>query len=148
MKYLYVHLKKYIFTACVLLIAASLLAPGAAADYGVDILARSAESIAAGKPFAVRVAVCAVMLNRVRAAGFPDTLPAVTAGLLASQPGGAAEYSACVPDGRSMRAAAAALRGGDPTRGALYFAESGDVPDDIRESGRILFEASGFAFWK
>lgn len=90
----------------------------------------------------------AVMLNRVRAAGFPDTLPAVTAGLLASQPGGAAEYSACIPDGRSMRAAAAALRGGDPTRGALYFAESGDVPDDIRESGRILFEASGFAFWK
>ena len=83
MKYLYVHLKKYIFTACVLLIAVSLLAPGAAADDGVD-----------------------------------------------------------------MRAAAAALRGGDPTRGALYFAASEDVPDDIRESGRILFEASGFAFWK
>ena len=57
MKYLYVLLKKYIFTACVLLIAVSLLAPGAAADDGADILARSAESIAAGKPFAVFV-VC------------------------------------------------------------------------------------------
>ena len=148
MKYMYLHLKKYIFTACVLLIAASLLEPGAAADDGTDILARSAELLAAGKPFAVRVAVCAVMLNRVRAAGFPDTLPAVTAGLLASQPGGAAGYSACVPDGRSIRAAAAALRGGDPTRGALYFAASADVPDDIRAGGRILFEASGFAFWK
>lgn len=113
-----------------------------------EMLSRMAEAVAPGKPFSVRVAVCAVMLNRVSSPGFPDTLPAVTAGMVSSLRERGADYTAIVPDARSRRAAATALRGGDPTRGSVYFAESGNVPPDIRESGRIRFEGGGFAFWR
>lgn len=134
----------------IIILCAALSAPAGAAEgeASLGMLAKMAETVAAGKPFAVRVAVCAVMLNRTKAAGSTDTLPAVIASFVASVPGLAADYAAAAPDDRSLRAAACAMRGGDPTRGAVRFAPSADIPADIRESGRVRFESGGFAFWK
>lgn len=118
----------------------------------IELLSRAAELAAGGESYPVRVAVCAVLLNRLRDAAFPDTpgeviLQFITA-LTADGTHTAADYYKVSPDGRSRRAAAAAVRGGDPTRGALYFARSDAVPADIRDSGRVRFEYDGFAFWR
>lgn len=108
-------------------------------------LARAAELSAGGRSFPTRVAVCAVLLNRLGNDAFPDTIGEIILQFLSSH--GIADLAAAMPDERSMRAASAALRGGDPTRGALYFADADLVPPDIRDGGRILFEYDGMAFW-
>lgn len=118
----------------------------------LEMLARVAEIAAKGKSFPVRVAVCAVLLNRLNDAKFPNTQGEVIMQFIAMRdvfaPRTSAEYATLTPDDRSLRAAAAALRGGDPTRGALYFTNSESVPPEIRESGKILFEYDGMAFWR
>lgn len=126
----------------------------ALADEGeaAELLSRAAELAAGGESYPVRVAVCAMLLNRLRDAAFPDTpgeviLQFITS-LTADGTHTAADYYKVRPDSRSRRAAATAVRGGDPTRGALYLARSVDVPPDIRDSGRIRFEYNGFAFWR
>lgn len=128
--------------------------PSSLAEEGdmIELLSRAAELAAGGESYPVRVAVCAVLLNRLRDAAFPDTpgeviLQFITS-LTADGTHTAADYYKVSPDGRSRRAAAAAVRGGDPTRGALYFARSDTVTPDIRDSGRIRFEYDGFAFWR
>ena len=87
-----------------------------------DILLLSAiiESEAANEPFKGKVAVGAVILNRVRSGLYPDTLGGVI-----FQPG-AFESVENGQFGRSVsadarRAAIDALKGEDPTGGCLYF---------------------------
>lgn len=114
----------------------------------LDLLARAAAATAGESEFAVQVAVCAVFLNRCGGAGFPDTLPAVLADFLSGDPAACRAFAAAQPSGRNLRAAAAALRGADPARGAVFFAVSDAVPSEVRASGRIRFESGGYAFWQ
>ncbi|ADU50547.1 cell wall hydrolase SleB [Thermaerobacter marianensis DSM 12885] len=94
------------------------------------LLAQMIEAEAAAEPYAGKVAVGAVILNRVRSPLFPDTVEEVIFepwqfepilnGWFWQEPGAA-----------SWRAARDAARGVDPTGGALYFwnpAKSGYQP--------------------
>lgn len=86
----------------------------------IYLLASIIESEAAGEPYVGKLAVGAVILNRVASPMFPDTLAGVI-----FQPG-AFESVRNGQFGRpasaqSRRAAREALAGKDPTGGALYF---------------------------
>ena len=85
-----------------------------------ELLARIIWLEARGEPLEGQVAVGAVVLNRVRHPGFPDSV----AGVLA-QPGqfgfGPAEILAARPGPAAYLAASRALAGEDPTGGALFF---------------------------
>lgn len=84
------------------------------------LMARVIYGEAAGEPYIGKVAVGAVVLNRVRSPLFPDTIAEVI-----YEPW---QFS-CVgnwmfnsyPDQDSIRAAKDALAGWDPTGGALYY---------------------------
>lgn len=81
----------------------------------IQLLARLIYAEARGEPFTGQVAVGAVVLNRVRSKNFPGTIEAVI-----YQPGQFAAVAARTsPD--CLRAARMALKGQDPTQGALYF---------------------------
>ncbi len=87
---------------------------------GVDLLARVIEGEAADEPLSGKVAVGAVILNRVKNPSFPNTLGGVVYQPLAFE---------SVSNGQiwrnltteSMLAAEYAFSGWDPTSGALYF---------------------------
>ncbi len=85
-----------------------------------DILARAIHGEARGEPFIGQVAVGAVIINRVLSPNYPDTFHGVI-----YQPG-----QFCVvrdgqinlpPNQQAFDAAREALRGNDPTRGAIYY---------------------------
>ena len=99
----------------------------------LELLSRAASAAVGESEYAVQVSLCAMLLNRKNGSGFPDTLAAVISDLLSED---------------TVLSLAAALRGGDPTRGALYFARADELPADVREGGRVSFEFGGYAFWK
>lgn len=87
----------------------------------IDLLARVIEAEAQGEPYVGKVAVAAVILNRVRHPEFPNTLSgvifqphafeSVTNGLIWRR----------TPSEESRRAAIDALNGWDPTYGSIFF---------------------------
>ena len=124
--------KRCVYTALVLMVAVSVVAavPATALAYSpwdtsythdeLMLMARVIYGEAAGEPYIGKVAVGAVVLNRVRSPLFPDTIAEVI-----YEPW---QFS-CVgnwmfnsyPDQDSIRAAKDALAGWDPTGGALYY---------------------------
>lgn len=84
------------------------------------MLAHIIQSEAGNQPFLGMVAVGAVVLNRVKAAGFPKSIEGVI-----FQPGqfesvaNGTYWRAPTPE--AVKAAQAALQGWDPTHGSLYF---------------------------
>lgn len=86
----------------------------------VTLLARAIHAEAEGEPYIGKVAVGAVLLNRVDSSSFPNTLSGVVYQSLALE---------SISNGRfndqantdSMRAAKEAIAGYDPTYGCLYF---------------------------
>jgi len=90
----------------------------------VDLLARLITAEADAEPYAGKVAVGAVVLNRIASSGFPDSIREVI-----YQYGNGTYQFEPVMNGwinrpataESIRAAKDALSGLDPTRGALYF---------------------------
>jgi N-acetylmuramoyl-L-alanine amidase len=94
---------------------------GSSASSGdLYLLARVVHGEARGEPYAGKVAVAAVVLNRVASPKFPNTIAGVV-----YQPGA----FTCVADGQinlapdeeSIRAARDAMNGWDPSGGALYY---------------------------
>ena len=86
----------------------------------MELLARAVYSEARGEPFKGQVAVAAVILNRIRHPFFPDTIKGVI-----FEPW---QFSAVhdgqfwlTPNQDAYMAARAALRGWDPTKGAIYY---------------------------
>lgn len=86
----------------------------------LSLLARLVNGEARGEPYIGQVAVAAVVLNRVRCNGFPDTISSVI-----FQPGA---FDAVwdgqfdlIPTDSSLRAARDALNGWDPTGGCVYY---------------------------
>lgn len=102
---------------------AALGVPAVSASTGnseVYLLARLVHGEARGEPYVGKVAVAAVVLNRVRSASFPNTISGVI------YQAGAFD---CVADGQinltpnsdSIRAAHDAMNGWDPSGGCLYY---------------------------
>ena len=95
----------------------------AAANYNESetyLLGRLVHGEARGEPYVGKVAVAAVVLNRVRSASFPNTIAGVIyqAGAFDAVADGQINLT---PDEDSLRAARDALAGWDPTGGCLYY---------------------------
>lgn len=84
------------------------------------VLARLVHGEARGEPYLGKVAVAAVVLNRVRSSYFPNTISGVIyqAGAFDCVADGQINLS---PDADSLRAARDAMNGWDPTGGCLYY---------------------------
>ena len=84
------------------------------------LLARLVHGEARGEPYTGKVAVAAVVLNRVRSASFPNSISGVIfqAGAFDCVYDGQLWLT---PDSESIRAANDALAGWDPTGGCLYY---------------------------
>ena len=120
--------KKIIILLCVLLFPAFFLLPqnqvqagnGTYSSSDVTVLAKMIHGEARGEPYIGKVAVGAVILNRVEDKKFPDSVYSVC-----FQPGAFdavkdGQYY-MEPDQESIKAARAAINGWDPTYGALYY---------------------------
>lgn len=90
----------------------------------VDLLARLIEAEAQGEPYSAKVAVGAVVVNRVQDSRFPKTIGSV----IYQKDGGYYQFSPVLngwinkPASQdSINAAYEALNGTDPTNGALYY---------------------------
>lgn len=95
----------------------------AAANYNESetyLLGRLVHGEARGEPYVGKVAVAAVVLNRVRSASFPNTIAGVIyqSGAFDAVADGQINLT---PDEDSLRAARDALAGWDPTGGCLYY---------------------------
>lgn len=109
-----------------LLLAAALAGVGPAgaqdaASGDLDLMARTIAAEARGEPYTGQVAVGAVIINRTRTEGFPDTIPGVI-----YQPGAfEAVQNGLIwqrtPNEQEIKAARDALNGWDPTYGAIYY---------------------------
>lgn len=86
----------------------------------LELLARCVYSEARGEPYTGKVAVAAVVLNRVRSSSFPNTIAGVIyqAGAFTAVSDGQFWLT---PDADAYRAARDALNGWDPTYGCLYY---------------------------
>ena len=84
------------------------------------LLARLVYAEARGESYKGKVAVAAVVLNRVSSASFPNTISGVIyqKGAFESVSNGSINLT---PDSDSIRAAKEAMNGWDPTGGCLYF---------------------------
>lgn len=89
-------------------------------DSEIYILARLVHAEARGEPYLGKVAVAAVVLNRVRSAAFPNTVSGVIyqAGAFDCVADGQINLT---PDSDSLRAARDAMNGWDPTGGCVYY---------------------------
>ncbi|MFW6257136.1 MAG: spore cortex-lytic enzyme [Bacillota bacterium] len=83
-------------------------------------LARIIHAEARGEPYEGKVAVGAVMLNRVKDPAFPNTLSGVIYQPLAFESVANGQYM-LAPNESSIRAARQALNGWDPTYGSVFF---------------------------
>ena len=91
-----------------------------ATESEIYTLARLVHGEARGEPYLGKVAVAAVVLNRVRSASFPNTISGVIyqAGAFDCVADGQINLT---PDSDSIRAARDAMNGWDPTGGCLYY---------------------------
>ena len=93
---------------------------GTASGGDVYLLARAVHAEARGEPYIGKVAVAAVILNRVKNPSFPNTIAGVI-----YQPGAFTAVADgqinLAPDEEALRAARDALNGWDPTYGAIYY---------------------------
>ena len=86
----------------------------------LDLLARLVHGEASGEPYTGKVAVAAVVLNRVKSSSFPNTVAGVIyqKGAFDAVSDGQINMS---PDSTSRKAAQDALNGWDPSYGAIYY---------------------------
>lgn len=100
--------------------AAAATAGAPATESESYLLARLVHGEARGEPYTGKVAVAAVVLNRVRSAAFPNTISGVIfqSGAFDCVRDGQIWLT---PDSESLRAANDALAGWDPTAGCVYY---------------------------
>jgi N-acetylmuramoyl-L-alanine amidase len=84
------------------------------------LLARCVHAEARGEPYTGKVAVAAVVLNRVKSPSFPNTVSGVIYQPRAFTAVADGQIN-LTPDNESIRAARDALNGWDPTGGCLYY---------------------------
>lgn len=113
-----------------------------------DLLARIITAEADSESYATKVAVGAVVLNRVESGIFPDSIP----GVVYQVDSGRYQFEPVLngwinrPASESAKKAASdALSGWDPTNGALYFFESW-VPNKFLQARPVSIVMDSFTF--
>lgn len=94
---------------------------GNARGANVDLLARLVRAEAEAEPYEGKVAVAAVMLNRVRDSRFPNTLEGVVYEPHAFESVSNGRIYQTPPTSQDLKAARDALNGWDPTYGSVFF---------------------------
>ena len=123
-------------------------AEAASGTYGkndVMVLAKMIPGVARGEPYVGKVAVGAVILNRVKDKKFPDSVYSVC-----FQPGAFdavkdGQYY-MEPNQESINAAKAAINGWDPTYGSLYYWNPATATSKWIWSRRIITEIGKHVF--
>ena len=89
-------------------------------DKDLYLLAKLVHGEARGEPYKGKVAVAAVVLNRVKSSSFPNSISGVIyqKGAFSAVSDGQINLS---PDNESIKAARDAMNGWDPTGGCLYY---------------------------
>lgn len=87
----------------------------------VDMLAKIIWAEARGEPYKGKLAVGAVVVNRVKSPKFPNTIRDVIYAPKQFTPVSNGQFDRATPGEEEYRAAKEALSGLDPTNGALYF---------------------------
>lgn len=95
-------------------------APSVSNQDNIEMIARLIYGEARGEPYEGKVAVAAVLLNRVQSPEFPNSVAGVIYQPLAFEVVANGQFYQR-PDEEAYRAARAALNGWDPTYGALFF---------------------------
>lgn len=98
----------------------------------LELMSRVIEGEAADEPFEGKIAVAAVIINRVENDEFPDSIRTVLYEPLAFEAVANGQYTRPLSED-SMQAAKIALEGYDPTDGALYYWN----PDKVKKSSWI-----------
>lgn len=106
-----------------------------AAERNEELLALATDAVAPDGSYTLRLAVCAMLINRQNDTCYPKSLAAVIcdAGISLSNVDSASP--------RSLRAAADALSGSDPTHGAL------DLRRERDEKARPRLVVDGYYFY-
>lgn len=100
--------------------AASASAGGGGNQNDIYLLARAVHGEARGEPYVGKVAIAAVILNRVRHPDFPNTIAGVIYQPRAFTAVDDGQIN-LTPDEEALKAARDALNGWDPTYGAIYY---------------------------
>ena len=118
-------------------------ASGAGGD--LYLLARLVHGEARGEPYRGKVAVAAVVLNRVKSPSFPNTLAGVIyqSGAFDAVSDGQINLA---PDSESINAARDALNGWDPTYGCLYYYNPRTATSRWMLSRPVLLRIGNHAF--
>ena len=118
---------------------------GTVSDSNLYLLARLVHGEARGEPYTGKVAVAAVVLNRVRSASFPNTIAGVIyqSGAFDAVSDGQINLS---PDQQSINAARDALNGWDPTGGCLYYYNPRTATSRWMLSRPVLLRIGNHAF--
>ena len=111
----------------------------------VNLLARCIYGEARGEPYKGKVAIGAVILNRVKSADFPNTIAGVI-----YQPGAFSVVSDgqinLSPDAECLRAARDAMNGHDPTGGCTFYFNPGKTSNKYMHSKKIVTTIGGHVF--
>ena len=86
----------------------------------VNLVAKAIYGEARGEPYVGQVAVCAVIMNRVKSSSFPNTIAGVIyqSGAFDAVSDGQINMT---PDSTAKKAAQDAINGWDPSYGAIYY---------------------------
>lgn len=116
-----------------------------ASNNNLYLLARLVHGEARGEPYKGKVAVAAVVLNRVRSASFPNTVAGVIyqSGAFDAVSDGQINLQ---PDQESINAARDALNGWDPTNGCLYYYNPKTATSRWMLSRPVLLRIGNHAF--
>lgn len=116
-------------------------------DSDVYLIARAVYGEARGEIYVGKVAVAAIILNRVASADFPNSVAGVIyqPGAFDAVADGQINLS---PDEECIRAARDAFAGWDPTNGCLYYYNPATATNKWMLSKPVLFVAGNHSFCK
>ena len=114
----------------------------------VSLLARAIFAESESEPYIGKVAVGAVLLNRVESSSFPNTLSGVIYQSSALESVSNGRFNASSHNEECIRAAKDALNGWDPTYGCLYFWNPATATSSWIWSREIVVQYGNHVFGK
>jgi N-acetylmuramoyl-L-alanine amidase len=120
-------------------------ARGVSRGNDLQLIARLVHAEARAEPFEGKVAVAAVLLNRVESPSFPNSVAGVIYQPLAFESVANGQFN-LPPTSDEIKAARSALNGWDPTHGALFFWNPSKPVNEWIWSRRIVRRIGGHVF--